>query len=120
MQATLKSFKHAFDGLKDAIKSEPNLRFHFLMALLVLVAAYILKFDLKEFTILVITISYVISLELINTLIEKIVDLHSKEISEAARVIKDISAGVVLLGAISSIIIGALLFLPKIIQLIIV
>jgi len=115
MQATLKSFRYAFNGVKDALKSEPNLRIHFLLSILVVILALYLKFDQKELSILVLTIFFVIILELINTIIEKLVDMHSKEISEEARVIKDISAGIVLLGAIASIIIASFLFLPKLV-----
>ncbi len=115
MQSTLSSFKYAISGFRDAIKSEPNLSVHFLFAVIALIFAYFLEFNLVEFTILVITIFFVITLELINTIVEKLVDLHSLERSEEARQIKDISAGVVLLGAIASIIIALFLFLPKLI-----
>lgn len=110
MQATLKSFQYAFRGIKDALKSEPNLRIHFLASIVVMIFAIYLNFNFTEFSILFLTIFFVISLELVNTIVEKLVDLNSKEISEEARVIKDISAGVVLLGAIASVIIGFSLF----------
>lgn len=113
MNATHKSFQYAFRGIKDALKSEPNLRFHFLASVVAVSFAIYLKFNLGEFTILVLTIFFVFILELVNTIVEKLVDMHSKEISEEARVIKDISAGVVLLGAVASLVIGTLLFLPK-------
>lgn len=110
----LKSFKYAIHGIGDALKSEPNLRIHFLASILVLVSAYFLKFSFFEFSVLTLTIFFVIALELVNTIVEKLVDMHSKEISEEARVIKDISAGVVLLGAVASVIVGLFLFIPKI------
>ncbi len=111
----LNSFKYAIRGIRDALKSEPNLRFHFLASVLVIISAFYLNFDFREVTILFLTIFFVFTLELVNTIIEKLVDMHSKEISEEARIIKDISAGVVLLGAISSIIIASFLFLPKLV-----
>jgi len=110
-----KSFRYALTGVKDALQSEPNLRFHFFVAIIVFVLAIFLKFTNFELALLIITISMVIVLELVNTAVEKIVDLHSKEISDEARTIKDISAAVVLLGAIASILIGFLLFLPKLV-----
>ena len=115
MRATLNSFKYAFRGVKDALKAEYNLRFHLLASILVIVLAFRLNFNLQELSILILTISSVISLEIVNTIIEKIVDLHSKEISEEARFIKDMGAGLVLISSIFAIIIGALLFIPKII-----
>ncbi len=109
----LKSFKYAINGVQDALKSEPNLRFHFVAALATIVIAKILKFNNLEFVALLIIISIVITLELINTVIEKVVDLHSKEISEEARQIKDISAAVVLFGASIALISELFLFGPK-------
>lgn len=108
-----KSFRDAIRGIGDALKSEPNLRIHFLASILVTILAVFLKFNTTEFVILILTVFFVIILELINTVVEKLVDMHSLEISEEARIIKDISAGVVLLSAIMAITIGALLFLPK-------
>lgn len=109
----IKSFSNAFRGVFDAFKSEHNLRIHFLASILVFFLAFFLKFTLLEFVILTLTVFLVIILELVNTIIEKITDIISPEISERARVIKDISASVVLFGAIASIIVGVLLFIPK-------
>lgn len=109
----LKSFQYAFRGIKDALKSEPNLRFHFLASVIAVIMAVYLKFNATEFAILFLTIFLVIILEFINTVIEKLSDMVHPEQSEKMRVIKDISAGVVLLGAVASLVIGTLLFLPK-------
>lgn len=110
----LKSFKYAFQGIKDAIKSEPNFRFHLFAAVFVICLSFFLKLSLIESAIITIAISIVISLELINTIVEKLVDLHSKEISEEARQIKDMSAAVVLLGSFAAAIIGVLVIINKI------
>lgn len=109
----LNSFKNAFNGIKDALISEPNLRFHFFASIVAILLAIFLKFDLEEFSILILTIFFVVILEFINTAIEKLSDIVHPEKSEKIRVIKDISAGVVLLGAIASLLIGCFLFLPK-------
>lgn len=105
-----KSFKYAARGVKDAFKSEHNLRIHFMVSVVVFILAYFLKFSFQEFAILTLTVFFVIVLELVNTVIEKITDIISPEISEKARIIKDISASIVLFGAIASIIIGVFLF----------
>lgn len=109
----LNSFKYAINGIKDAIESELNLRFHFIMAFLAFVSAILLKFTNLELAILVLTIFFVIILEFINTAVEKLADIVHPEKSEKIRFVKDISAGVVFLGAVTSIIVGLLLFLPK-------
>lgn len=108
------SFSFAFRGIKDALKSEPNLRIHFSIALVVAFGAFYFKFSLIEWAILTLTITSVITLEFINTILEKIVDIVSPEKQEKARIAKDISAAVVLLGALASVVIGLILFLPKI------
>ena len=109
----LNSFKYAFNGIGDALKSEHNLKFHFFASLVAILLAIYLKFSLIEFAVLILTIFLVLVLEFINTAIEKLSDIVHPEQSEKIRVIKDISAGVVLLGAIASVAIGCLLFLPK-------
>lgn len=109
----IKSFLNAFRGVRDALKSEHNLRIHFLVSVLIFVLAYFLKFSVIEFAILTLTVFFVIVLELINTIIEKVMNIVSPKISEEVRIIKDISASVVLFGAICSIIIGILLLVPK-------
>lgn len=110
----LQSFKYAYNGFKDALRSEGNLSVHLLFGLIALIFAYFLEFDTTEFAILASTIFAVIILELVNTIVEKLVDMHSLKISEEARVIKDISACVVLLASVMAVVIGALLFIPKI------
>lgn len=113
----VQSFKYAFAGVKDAFKSEPSLRIHFLAAFLACNLAYSLGFNAIEWAILTIAITLVIVMELVNTIVEKLVDVVSPQRSEKARVIKDISAAMVLFTAISSVVVGVLLFLPKVMSL---
>lgn len=111
-----KSFYYAFRGIVDCLKSEPNLRIHFIVSIFVTLLATYLGFSKIEMAILIVTIFLVIILEFINTAIEKISDIIHPERSEKIRIIKDISAGVVLLGAIVSVIVAYLLFLPKLLN----
>ena len=108
-----KSFSDAFHGIRDALRSEPNLRIHFLSSLAAIAGAIYFDFSAGEFAILSLTIFLVIALEFINTAIEKLSDIVHPEKSEKIRIIKDISAGVVLLGAVASIVVGCFLFIPK-------
>ena len=113
------SFTFALTGVKEAIKSESNLRIHFVLALISIFLGLLLQLTHTEWAVLTITIFLVLTLELLNTVLEKIVDLVSPEIKEQARIAKDISAAVVLLGAIASVVVAAFLFLPKIIAFLI-
>jgi diacylglycerol kinase len=115
--STSKSFVYASEGLIKALKDEPNLKIHFTFAILAITLAVILKLSNIEFAILTLSIGMVITLELINTMLEALVDLVSPEIKPQAKVAKDVSAAAVLMSAIVSLVIGALLFLPKILEL---
>lgn len=109
-----KSFYYAFNGLKTAFLQEPNLRIHLGFAVFAVILAIILGVNLTECVILTFTIFIVIVLELLNTAIESIVNIASPELNQFAKVAKDVSAGMVLVAAMTSIIIGLLVFLPKI------
>lgn len=109
------SFGFAIRGLKTAIKKEPNFRIHLLIAVATLITAAILGFTTVEWLILAFTISLVLIFELVNTTLESIVNLVSPRISEEAKVAKDVSAAAVFLAAILAVIVGLILFIPKII-----
>ncbi|OGM13000.1 hypothetical protein A3A76_01320 [Candidatus Woesebacteria bacterium RIFCSPLOWO2_01_FULL_39_23] len=113
--STIRSFAYAITGLKTAIKSEPNLKIHIVAGTLALLTGLILKLSYLEWLLLLFTIFYVITLELLNTVMEAFVDLVSPEMSPFAKIAKDVSAACVLLAALISVIIGSVLFLPKII-----
>jgi undecaprenol kinase len=116
--STFKSFGYAFQGIKTALKNEPNLRIHLIFAIFALLFGAYLRLSNLEWLILSFTIFWVISLELLNTVLEELVDLVSPEIKNHAKVAKDVSAAIVLLSAFLSIIVGLILFLPKLILLV--
>lgn len=111
------SFEFAINGIKDAYKNEPNFKIHSIAAIVALFLAFALSFSAIETVILILTILFVLILELINTTLEKITDLVSPEIQPKAKVAKDVSAAAVFLGSIGAFIIGLILYLPKIILL---
>lgn len=108
-----KSFGYALTGVKEAFKYEPNFKIHVTLGFLALGLAAWLRLDHLEWLILALTIFLVLIMELVNTVLEKIVDLASPEINETARVAKDVSAAAVLFSAILAIIVGGVLFIPK-------
>jgi undecaprenol kinase len=115
--STLKSFSYAFQGIRTAFKNEPNLRIHSVFAIAALILGIIFRLNYLEWMLLAFTIFYVITLELLNTVMEAFVDLVSPEMSPYAKIAKDVSAACVLLAAILSVVVGLILFLPKIIRL---
>lgn len=111
------SFGYAFEGIKTAIKNEPNFRIHLLAGTLAIVAAILLRFTSNEWLILISTISFVLILELINTSLEAIVDLVSPQRQAKAKIAKDVAAAAVLIASVLAITVGLTLFLPKLSQL---
>jgi diacylglycerol kinase len=112
-----KSFKHAFDGLKYAMQSDQNISVHLVAALLVVSASIWLKVTPFEMAILGVTILVVISAEMVNTAIEKMVDLIVNHHRIEAKIAKDVAAGMVLVTVTGAIIVGILIFAPYIIKL---
>lgn len=111
----LKSFKYAFEGIITGIKEEKNMKIHITIMILVIIFGIILKIDKIEWIICIILFGFVISLELVNTAIENTVDLVTIEKMPKAKIAKDVAAGAVLIAAITSAIIGLIIFVPKII-----
>ena len=114
----INSFKYAITGIKSALKSEQNMKVHFIIIELVILMAIILNLSIFEWLIILICFMSVISSELFNTALEKSVDLASPNINETAKLAKDIAAGSVLVTAFFSAVIGLIIFLPKIILLV--
>ena len=116
MRERLKSFRHAINGLKILLVEEHNARIHFIVAFFVLIAGLFLKISLFEWIVVILSIGFVISLEIINTSIENIADFVSPDKHEKIKKIKDLSAASVLVGAITSFIIGLIIFIPKLLR----
>lgn len=110
-------FTFAFAGLREALKTERNLRIHLIACLCTIILGFFLKLSNMEWIVLLLTVCIVITLELVNSVIEKIIDYVKPEIHPEAKVIKDIGAGTVLVAAIIAAIIGVLLFGPKLIAI---
>lgn len=112
------SFRNAKGGLLLAFRTQRNLRIHFIAAGFAILLAPFLQVAMVEFLIILMTILMVLATELINTAIEFSVDLISPEFNHLAKKAKDVSAAAVLIAAIFAVIIGILIYLPKVITLI--
>nr|WP_294858841.1 diacylglycerol kinase family protein [uncultured Fluviicola sp.] len=113
----LKSFKYALEGLKTLFKEEHNARIHTIGALVAIVLGFILKISLNEWIALVVAMSLVFICELFNTSLEALADFASSEKHPQIKKVKDLAAAAVLMSALSALITGIILFLPKIIFL---
>lgn len=107
----------AIQGIKVAIRYNRNIRIHIIIAVIVVISTFLLGLNQFEKAIICMIILLVISAEMINTAIEEIVDLVTKDYREEAKFAKDVSAGMVLIVAVGSIAVGFLVFTPHILRL---
>ncbi|MEO1517591.1 MAG: diacylglycerol kinase family protein [Bacteroidota bacterium] len=112
-----KTFKYAFDGIVDLIKTQPNARVHAVFTILVVGAGIYFEVSTTEWCLLILAIGFVFSAEAFNTSVEYLTDLVSPDIHPLAGKTKDAAAGAVLLAAICSAIVGTIIFLPKFLAL---
>lgn len=108
------SFYYAIDGIRRFFKTEHNAWLH--LAATAAVGAMVIKYRVSttEAVLLIFSIGFVWASEIFNTCIEKIMDFISTEKHPQIRLIKDMSAGAVLIAAITALIIGLIVFVPKI------
>lgn len=116
-KSLVKSFGYAFEGVFYALKHNQNLRIHFVIGILVILASIFFHMSPFEMGILGITILVVISAEMINAAIEQMVDLIATEHRKEAKIAKDVAAGMVLITSLGSVIVGILIFTPHIVRL---
>ncbi|MFN7251261.1 MAG: diacylglycerol kinase family protein [Anaerobacillus sp.] len=112
------SFIYAWSGLKHAIRNEQNMKIHLFIAIMMISLAYVLEIHRVEKIILLLVIGIVISLEVLNTAIERVVDLVTKEYHPMAKVAKDVSAGAVFIFSIFAVLIGILIFYQPILEIV--
>jgi len=108
------AFCFAFDGFRYALQTQRNLRIQLIAGILAITISTFLPMERIEWVVLFILIALVIVSEILNTAIEKTIDLVVKEYNPLAKTIKDLSAAAVLFIAITSVIVGLIIYLPKI------
>lgn len=117
IHSRLKSFVFAFNGLKLFFRTQHNAYIHFAAAVFVIVLGFLLDVNRYEWCFLGLSIGSVFIAEVFNTSIEFLTDLVSPEYNELAKKVKDLAAAGVLLSAIVSVVIGSIIFIPRIIGL---
>ena len=104
------SFKHAFDGLAWSLRTQPNFRIHLVLAAIALGLSAYFDITKTEWAIIIFTIVLGLTAELINTAIESMTDLITKEWREEAKIAKDVSAGMMLTVAVGAVIVAIVIF----------
>jgi diacylglycerol kinase (ATP) len=112
-RARLKSFVYAWEGILGFIRSEPNAQIHLVITLLVLVLSVTLGLNKWEAIAVIFSVTVVWIAEMFNTAIEKAMDFISIQRHPEIKLIKDISAGAVLIASVAAVIVAGFIFIPK-------
>ena len=117
VRAVLKSFRPAIRGILISSSIGRNIKVHYIAAVAAIIGGLYFDITKMEFLILLVVIMQVICLEMVNTAIEKTVDLVTDDYHIYAKIAKDVAAGAVLMAAIFSVIIGGIIFFPYLLKL---
>ncbi len=109
----LQSFNYAFQGLVYAVRFQRNMRVHLIIGALVLIASVFLNLSRLEFTVVVFAVMFVLAMELLNSAVEKVVDIATSEIDPRAKAAKDVAAGAVLVAAINALVVAYLVLADR-------
>lgn len=114
LHQTAKSFSNAFKGIFLAFRTERSFRIQSLIGVAVIAVSFLLPLSFFEQALLFLCVGAVLVLELLNSSVERLVDLFKPRLHEYAKDIKDLMAGAVLLASLCSAVIGAAIILPHV------
>jgi diacylglycerol kinase len=115
LKRILKSFVYAFRGMSDMFRTQRNARIHLLAVLVVIIAGTLIGVTLTEWCILILCMAMVISLEALNSAIEKLADIANPAYDSRIGEVKDLAAAAVLIASLASIVIAIIIFAPYLI-----
>lgn len=113
----LQSFRDAYEGIRYAFDNEHNFRFQLFVALAVLFLTIFLPLRGSELLLVVVMVFMVLVMELLNTAIERFIDLLKPRLHHYAKSVKDLMAGAVFLTSLAALIVGIIIFAPHIVRL---
>ena len=117
MRQKITSFSYAITGVKTAFATQPNIRIHIVIAIIVSVLGYSLGLSTEELIEIILLVGLVLVAEMINTAIEFACNAITTDIHPEIKKAKDVAAGSVLVVSILAIIIGVVIFIPKILSI---
>lgn len=109
----IRSFKYAFEGLQEMLKTQHNAWIHLTATFIIIIAGFLLNLSVGEWCLIVLAMIAVWISEALNTAFEYLADVASPEFHPLVKKSKDVAAGAVLIAAVGSVIIGLLIFTPK-------
>ncbi|HEY2327994.1 MAG TPA: diacylglycerol kinase [Gaiellaceae bacterium] len=108
------SFNNAFEGIIHVLRTQRNMRIHFLVAAVVIVVAIVVNVTKLELVVLLLSIAFVLIAEMINTAVEAAIDIATTSFDPMAKLAKDIAAGAVLIASVNAVAVGYLVFSNKV------
>jgi diacylglycerol kinase (ATP) len=112
--SVFESFNYAFEGIIHVLRTQRNMRIHFVFAVVVLVAALTTGVNKFELVALLIAIAFVLISEMVNTAIESAIDVATTSFDPMAKLAKDIAAGAVLIATVTAVAVGYLVFADRV------
>ncbi len=112
------SFKHAYDGVLWALRTQPNYRIHIVFSTIAVFLGWTLQIDYYEWLMIILLITLGLVIETLNTGLEATTDAITREWREEIKIAKDVAAAAMLTFAAGAVIIAFMIFVPKIIALI--
>ena len=116
LKRLINSFKYAARGLHKVFREEQNFQVHIVFTVLVLILAIYFQIPLWQYIIIILLIAFVLILEIINSIIERLIDMLKPRIHQYVKDIKDMGAALVFVGALTAVIVGLLIFIPHLID----
>ncbi|MCW8311267.1 diacylglycerol kinase family protein [Sphingobacterium thalpophilum] len=113
LKKRLHSFRYAFNGLRIIWREEHNFKVHLLAMVLTTALSLLLQINAYEWLAVILAIGFVLVGELLNTAMENLADFVCAETDPRIKRIKDLTAAAVLLSSITALIVGAIIFVPK-------
>jgi undecaprenol kinase len=114
----LKSFSYAIEGIFTAARTERNMQIHLTVSVIVIACSIFFSISKMDWLLILFAIGGMIALELVNSAIERVVDLVTGEYHPLAKQAKDLAAGAVFVYAILSVVIGIIIFGPYVVSFI--
>ena len=118
LKKRISSFKYAFRGIAWLFRFEHNARIHLLAFILVIIAGFVFRITSGEWALIILVSAFVFSAEAFNSALEFLADEVSEEQRNKIGKAKDLAAAAVLIAAIAAVVIGAIIFIPKILLLV--
>ncbi len=113
----IRSFGYAFNGLKTVWQEEHNFRIHLVATVLVIIVSFLLRISHTEWIAIIFSIGFVLVCELLNTALEHLADFVCQDKNPNIKRIKDIAAAAVMLSSLTALLIGLIIFIPKLLAI---